>query len=250
MRLHALTLLIPMLLATACSNGRFRLPASKFGQEPCTPTTPIHNDRTDVCIIGVDNLRPTHFAVGLRAAKEQAHVLRSMSKPQREAFLKKNPIPLVIGPDGEFYVVGPHLLARALSEAEILKTYGIVKDNWFEEDAIAFWYHMKDQNLIFLQDQHGNRREITELQRLKSLRDLKDDPFRTLAVKTACKIKNKCTPDQWIKQSVPFLEAKWANHFRKTPAIVRIIQAQGWSDHAKILNAAKAEVKRLGGRLP
>jgi hypothetical protein len=103
-----------------------------------------------------------------------------------------------------------HHLARALYDLGKMTTYCKVLDNLSESKPEAFWQHMQDSNEVYLKDSQGN--VITPLDLPASVKDLRDDPFRSLAgaVRESCGFSkdDKGFPD------ANYLEFKWADYLR------------------------------------
>ena len=87
--------------------------------------------------------------------------------------------PIVIGPGGAFYITDRHHLARALYDLGEATTYCKVLDNLSGLQPDAFWKHMEDSNGVYLKDDQGN--VITPRDLPTSIRELRNDPFRSLA---------------------------------------------------------------------
>lgn len=232
----------------------------------CTPITPQSGDVAlywqleagekndnsleDICTIPVLSLHPTQFAVGMIDANDKAKKFQALTPKDQEKYLRKNPEPIVIGPNGEFYIIDHHHLATALNISQVESTYGIILENKSGMNEADFWNYMQDKNWIYPVDENGVKRSIEDLKKVFTVRDLKDDPNRTLAGQTRCKVEARCAEDQWLKQPIPFIEFLWAEHFRKTPSVVSALKEFGNSDFSKVTQAASLEVKRLKGQLP
>ncbi len=64
----------------------------------------------------VADLCPTQSAVGFDEVKAKVESMRHKSKDSLIALLITRPVPIVIGPEGRFYLVDHHHLARAVWE--------------------------------------------------------------------------------------------------------------------------------------
>ena len=118
--------------------------------------------------------------------------------------------PVIIGPRGVFYITDHHHLARALYDIGESHTYCIIIDNLSGEGVDDFWRGMEDNNEAYLKDQDGN--VITPSDLPTSIKDLSNDPFRSLAgaVREFCgfeKSANKSSSDD-------YLEFQWADYLR------------------------------------
>ena len=152
-------------------------------------------------------LRPTQMTVGMREVKEKRQRWREhKSKKKQEELLGKHMIPVVVGPDKRFYVVDHHHLARALHDegvADILVT--VIGDlTMVERDA--FWGVMDNKRWVYPYDAKGERRTFKDLP--KSVLELKDDPFRSLAGELR-------RAGGFAKDTTPFSEFLWADFLRR-----------------------------------
>lgn len=128
--------------------------------------------------VPLDALRPTQMTVGLREVERK----RAEWRGQRDdagKYLGRHMIPVVLGPKGKSYVIDHHHLARALVEEgqeEVLTT--VVADlRPLSQDA--FWVFLDNRGWLHPFDEHGQRRGYADIP--KRIRDLADDPFRSLA---------------------------------------------------------------------
>jgi hypothetical protein len=151
-------------------------------------------------------LRPTQMTVGMREVKEKRKRFREQKGKKQEELLGKHMIPVVVGPDKRFYVVDHHHLARALHEegvADILVT--VIGDlRMVERDA--FWGVMDNKRWVYPYDAKGERRAFKDLP--KSVTELKDDPFRSLAGELR-------RAGGFAKDTTPFSEFLWADFLRR-----------------------------------
>lgn len=162
--------------------------------------------KSDVCIIHVEDLHPTQFAVGMRLVKKKAKKLQEMQKDERHDYLEENPAPVIIGPKGIFYPIDHHHLARAVLESGHAKMVARIKENWRMKALSTFWKEMENSNYLHLYDEQG-RGPLSPVQLPTRIAQLKDDPYRSLAAIVRDK---GC----FRKTKTPFAEFKWANFFR------------------------------------
>src|SRR5580698_5852111 len=156
--------------------------------------------------IPIISLRPTQMTVGMREVKEKRKRWREQKKKKQAESLGKHMIPVVLGPDQHYYVVDHHHLARALHDEgveDILVT--IIGDlSMVERDA--FWGVMDNKRWVYPYDAKGERRHFKDLP--KSVVDLKDDPFRSLAGELR-------RAGGFAKDTTPFSEFLWADFLRR-----------------------------------
>jgi hypothetical protein len=156
--------------------------------------------------IPILSLRPTQMTVGMREVKEKRKRWRTQEEDKKAESLGKHMIPVVRGPDKRYYVVDHHHLARALhdeGEKNILVT--VIGDlRMVEKDA--FWGVMDNKRWVYPYDAKGERRHFKDLP--KSIEDLKDDPFRSLAGELR-------RAGGFAKDTTPFSEFLWADFLRR-----------------------------------
>jgi hypothetical protein len=118
--------------------------------------------------------------------------------------------PIVIGPGGIFYVTDHHHLARALYELGVSETYYIIVDNLADLSVNDFWKRMTENNEVYLKDPNGN--VITPSNLPTSIKDLSNDPFRSLAgaVRESCGFEK----DDKNSSGEDYLEFQWADYLR------------------------------------
>src|SRR6516225_12488454 len=125
------------------------------------------------------SLRPTQMTVGMREVKEKRKRWREHDKKKQSDMLGTHMIPVVFGPDERYYVVDHHHLARALHDEGIEDILVTVIGDLRMVQKDAFWNVMDNKRWVYPYDTKGERRPFKDLP--KSIRDLKDDPFRSLA---------------------------------------------------------------------
>jgi hypothetical protein len=125
--------------------------------------------------IPILSLRPTQMTVGMREVKEKRKRFREQSAGKQGDMIGNHMIPVVYGPDERYYVV-------------------------------AFWGVMDNKRWVYPYDAKGERRPFKDLP--KSIRDLKDDPFRSLAGELR-------RAGGFAKDTTPFSEFLWADFLRR-----------------------------------
>jgi hypothetical protein len=153
------------------------------------------------------SLRPTQMTVGLREVKEKRKRWREhKSEKKRAELLGKHMIPVVLGPDEHFYVVDHHHLARALHDEGVKDILVTVIGNLSMVDRDAFWGVMDNKRWAYPYDSKGERRHFRDIP--KSVANLKDDPFRSLAGELR-------RAGGFAKDTTPFSEFLWADFLRR-----------------------------------
>jgi len=156
--------------------------------------------------IPIDSLRPTQMTVGMREVKEKRKRFREQKKKKQEESLGKHMIPVVKGPDKRYYVVDHHHLARALHEEGVRDILVTVIGDLTMVEKDAFWNVMDNKRWVYPYDAKGERRHFRDLP--KSIEDLKDDPFRSLAGELR-------RSGGFAKDTTPFSEFLWADFLRR-----------------------------------
>jgi len=187
----------------------------------------------DVCKINhVEALHPTQFAVGREAAQckaiNQLQAKFDSGHLQKYLEAEKRRIPVILGPgekkgEARLYITDRHhLSASYLFAKDNIKTRKkqrqfsnnklviIVIYDWRFLEAQDFWILMEKMELAWSFDEHGIKKVLSSEHPPSDIRDLKDDPFRTISrwVRTGA---------GYIKpnNAVNFLEFKWANFLRE-----------------------------------
>ena len=154
------------------------------------------------------DLKPTQFAIGMLEVDEKIAIVKKMKRREREAWVKENPIPVVISPEGDAYILDHHHFLFVCYHFGIKKVPVIVKKDLSAARMTysAFWKWMfKKRNAYpFCQFGEGPREA---LYLPHDIRGLADDPYRSLAwfVRKAGAFQNS---------DKNFAEFKWANFFR------------------------------------
>ena len=152
------------------------------------------------------SLRPTQMTVGMREVKEKRKRWREQNKGKQADLLVRHMIPVVHGPDERYYVIDHHHLARALHDEGIKDVLVAVVGDLRMVERDAFWGVMDNKRWVYPYDAKGERRHFRDLP--KSIPDLKDDPFRSLAGELRRK-------GGFAKDTTPFSEFLWADFLRR-----------------------------------
>ena len=159
-------------------------------------------------IIELSNLRPTQLTVGMLQVKHKRERLRAFEKRPAELvdFILEHPIRVVLGPSGRAYVIDHHHLALALIKENFETAPMEIEDDFSILSPKSFWKKMQAENFVHLVDARGRQEDLTALP--KSLKKLRDDPYRSLAgfVREA---------GGFLKVQTPFAEFLWADYYRE-----------------------------------
>ena len=157
--------------------------------------------------IPILDLRPTQMTVGMREVKEKRKRWREEGSIQKQAeVLGRHMIPVVRGPDKRYYLVDHHHLARALHDEGVKDILVTVIGDLRMVEKDAFWGVMDNKRWVYPYDVKGERRHFKDLP--KSIKDLKDDPFRSLAGELR-------RAGGFAKDTTPFSEFLWADFLRR-----------------------------------
>jgi hypothetical protein len=156
--------------------------------------------------IPILELRPTQMTVGMREVKEKRKRFREEAAKKRSEMIGKHMIPVVVGPGKRYYVVDHHHLARALHDEGVKDILVTVIGDLTMVDRDAFWGVMDNKRWVYPYDVKGERRHFDDLP--KSVKDLKDDPFRSLAGELR-------RAGGFAKDTTPFSEFLWADFLRR-----------------------------------
>jgi hypothetical protein len=156
--------------------------------------------------VAIDDLRPTQITVGIREVNEKRKRWRELAAKAGGQFLGKHMIPVVLGPKGRNYVIDHHHLARALHEEGVKEVAVTHIANLSKLDQEAFWKVMDNRSWMHPFDSRGDRRAYKDIP--KSVADLVDDPFRSLAGKLR-------RAGGFAKDTTPFSEFLWADFLRR-----------------------------------
>jgi hypothetical protein len=157
--------------------------------------------------IPILSLRPTQMTVGMREVKEKRKRWQEhKSRKKQDELLGRHMIPVVHGPDERFYVIDHHHLARALHDEGVPDILVSVVADLTMVDRDAFWVVLDDRKWVYPYDADGERRHYRDIP--KTIADLKDDPFRSLAGELR-------RIGGFAKDTTPFSEFLWADFLRR-----------------------------------
>ncbi len=148
-------------------------------------------------------LFPTQFAVGLKAVMKKAE--KNLEQMNFNQYFLDNPVPVIKGPQGRLYMIDGHHFTRGVYEMDYPFVFVKIQQDWSHLSPQAFWKKMKDENLVYLKDEKGIDRQVKDLP--KSIVDLQDDPYRSLAWFVRKK-------GGFNKTTHYFVEFAWAEFFR------------------------------------
>lgn len=155
--------------------------------------------------VPIKELRPTQITVGMREVEEKRQRWRETAGAKKGEFLGRHMMPVIKGPKGRFYIIDHHHLSRALYDegeeqvlvAPVADLSGLSRDHFWTVCDLKGWTHPYDAD--------GVRRDFAAIP--KSVADLADDPFRSLAGELR-------RAGGFAKDTTPFSEFLWAAHLR------------------------------------
>ena len=156
--------------------------------------------------VDIADLRPTQITVGMREVKAKQKGWREKKGKKGGEFLGKHMIPVILGPNDRHYVIDHHHLARALHEEGVKNVLVTVVANLSMVDRDTFWTFLDNRSWMHPFDDKGRRRHYKDIP--KSVRDLVDDPFRSLAGELR-------RAGGFAKDTTPFSEFLWADFLRR-----------------------------------
>jgi hypothetical protein len=151
-------------------------------------------------------LRPTQITVGLREVEAKRAAWRREHGVKARRFLGQHMIPTVLGPKDRHYIIDHHHLARALLDEGATEVLVSPVAKLQRLDRQAFWVFLDNRGWMHPFDDKGQRRTYDDLP--KSVADLIDDPFRSLAGELR-------RAGGFAKETTPFSEFLWADFLRR-----------------------------------
>jgi hypothetical protein len=156
--------------------------------------------------VAIDELRPTQITVGMREVDAKRKAWRAAKAPKAAEFLGRHMIPVILGPKQRPYIIDHHHLARALLEEGVEHVLVTVVANLRRLERDAFWFVLENRNWMHAFDDQGRRRGYQDIP--KSVKELVDDPFRSLAGELRL-------AGGYAKDTTPFSEFLWADFLRR-----------------------------------
>jgi len=156
--------------------------------------------------IAIDALRPTQVTVGMREVEAKRKAWRARKDAKAAEFLGRHMIPVILGPKERYYIIDHHHLARALLEEGVEHVLVTIVANLKRLEPDAFWFVLENRNWMHAYDDKGRRCANEDIP--KSVKDLVDDPFRSLAGELRF-------AGGYAKDTTPYSEFLWADFLRR-----------------------------------
>jgi hypothetical protein len=156
--------------------------------------------------VDIAELKPTQMTIGLREVETRATKIKVLATQDATKLARKHVIPVVKGPKDKYYVIDHHHLCRAMLLAGQKQVSAMVVLNLVRLEKDAFWVFMDNRGLVHPFDDQGKRCAYRDIP--KTIGDLADDPFRSLAGALRRK-------GGYAKDTTPFSEFLWADFLRR-----------------------------------
>jgi hypothetical protein len=156
--------------------------------------------------VAITELRPTQITVGMREVQAKRKHWREIGMKKGSEFLGKHMIPVILGPKKRNYVIDHHHLSLALHEEKIKNVAVTVIANLSKLEPDEFWNVMDNRSWMHPFDDNGVRKHYRDIP--KSITELVDDPFRSLAGELR-------RSGGYAKDTTPFSEFIWAEFLRR-----------------------------------
>lgn len=156
--------------------------------------------------VAIADLRPTQMTVGMHEVRRKQKEWRTLADGKRAEFLGRHMVPIVRGPKDRAYIIDHHHLARALHEEGVKDILVSAVADLRKLDKDAFWTFLDNRGWMHPFDDNGKRQTRNELP--KTVADLDDDPYRSLAGELRF-------AGGFAKDTAPFSEFLWADALRR-----------------------------------
>lgn len=153
----------------------------------------------------ISDLHPTQAAVGMLEVDYRKEKFSQMKDKEQKEYLQERVVPVVVGPNGQFYMVDHHHLIRALYELGHDWVYFKIEEDLSDLSKKDFWKRMIKLNFVRLKDEKGNVISVSDLP--PHVSGMGDDPYRSLAWMVE-------KLGGYIKTSKLYFEYIWADYFR------------------------------------
>jgi len=151
-------------------------------------------------------LRPTQMTLGLEEVARKRKDWHALDARARKALLGTHRFPAVRGPGERLYILDHHHLGRALIEEKVERATAALVADLAHLGRQEFWIVMALKGWTHPFDARGRVRPFEDMP--KRLRDMADDPYRSLAFEVR-------RAGDYPKETTPFAEFLWADFFRR-----------------------------------
>ena len=163
---------------------------------------------SDALPIGVapSELRPTQMTLGFREVAVKRRQWREADDDTRAKLLRRHVVPTVVGPKNRHFIIDNHHFTKAMLDEKVALIAVFVVANLGDLGKDEFWTVLDNRAWCHAYDAKGQRCSLGDIP--KSLGDLADDPYRSLAGELI-------RAGGCAKNSVPFSEFLWADFLRR-----------------------------------
>jgi len=141
----------------------------------------------------------------MREIREKTKAYRALSGHELEIAIAEKPVPVVLGPGEEMFVIDHHHVATALWRADVQRVPVILVSDLSSLSTTEFWLAMENNRWTYPYDAHGQRVAFGEMR--QQVWELADDEFRSLSASVR-------DAGGYEKTTVPLEEFRWADFFR------------------------------------
>lgn len=142
--------------------GFIGLQGIAFADHPVPPCAAVLVQGTK-CEASIKDVRPTQPEVGKREVKSKVKKYGALSKIELEKLKVEKIAPVIIGPDGKFYLIDHHHTVLSFEEIGETHVYLDIKENWSDlashepmgERMKLFWKKMEENRKCYLKLSDG-----------------------------------------------------------------------------------------------
>jgi hypothetical protein len=174
--------------------------------------------------VPIAELRPTQITVGMREVRAKQKSWVEQNAKKKADFLGRHMIPVIHGPKDRYYVVDHHHLSLALYNEGVKSVLVTIIADLKTLTNEEFWVYLDNRAWTHPYDSAGRRCNFDKIPR--SIPDLKDDPYRSLAGELRL-------AGGFAKDTTPFSEFLWADFLRR-----RITRDAAKNEFARSLRTA------------
>jgi hypothetical protein len=188
--------------------------------------------------VAIGSLRPTQMTVGMREVEDKRMRWRQHSARKRAQFLGAHPIPVVMGPKDDCFIIDHHHLVLALHLEGVAQVLTTVVADLRQQSRREFWVFLDHKGWVHPYDRAGERCGYQDVP--KNIADLVDDPYRSLAGELRF-------AGGYAKEVTPFNEFLWADFLRRRVKQKLVKQDFAAALHQALRLAKKDEANHLPG---
>jgi hypothetical protein len=173
------------------------------------PPCDKHSQQGTLGRLSLSKLKPTQNAVGMDEVIVKVAKIKKKNHVKLEDYLLQRPIPVIIGNDGQFYLIDHHHLAISLWLAKgDTNVPVVVTRNWSQIKGDRFWRAMARQDWVYPFDAMGAG-PLNPSNLKQHVQDLDNDIYRSLSWVVRQRYGYVKDPSNAI-----FAEFKWGSFFR------------------------------------